>query len=83
MIGSTSSFVVVCGPCFGTGQRYEEKPCTVCKSQGSLVLQGNVTEYFDCPSCHGSGYPGVDIHVICSRCEGIGAVHRLSSRKPS
>lgn len=76
MVGSTSSFVVVCGPCFGTGQRGEDEPCGVCKSQGRLVLQGNVSEYFDCPSCHGSGYPGVDIHVLCARCKGIGAVRR-------
>ena len=39
MIGSTSSFVVVCGPCFGTGHRGQEKPCVVCKSQGRLILQ--------------------------------------------
>jgi len=83
MIGSNSSFTVMCGPCFGTGKRGEDKPCRICDSHGKLVLQGNIGEYTDCPICHGSGYPGVDILAICNRCEGIGAVHRLNSRKPS
>ena len=83
MVGSTSSFVVVCGPCFGTGQRGENKPCVVCHSEGQLILQGNVSEYFDCPSCQGSGYPGMDIHGLCICCEGIGAVHRLRSARVS
>ena len=47
------------------------------------MLQGNVTEYSDCPICHGSGYPGVDVMVVCNRCEGVGAVYRLNIRRPS
>jgi hypothetical protein len=79
MVGSTSSFVVLCGPCFGTGRRHKDKPCKVCKGHGQLVLPGSVEEYSDCPQCYGSGYPGVDIHVLCARCQGLGAIHRLKT----
>ena len=67
-------FAVRCAPCQGSGRMDERTDCATCKGFGTLLLQGTINNYRDCPNCGASGFTGFKSTAVCAMCHGVGAV---------